>query len=192
MKKSIAILTVALSVLACNTPTETKEFKVAYVDTSKLMENYTQAKDIDAKYKSKAEEMGKELQVEAQRFQNDAKAFEEKARQLGQIWAQQNSGPLQQRQQRLQMAQQSIMRQLQEESAVEMDTLVNRVKRFIKGYGSENGYDYILGTGDAATVLYAKDAYDMTDAMTKARNEKYAAGDEPEGEKKPADTTATE
>ncbi len=190
MKKSIAIFAIALSILACDKPTETTEFKTAYVDTSKLMENYTKAKDIDAKYKSKAEEMGKELQVEIRRFENDAKAFEEKARQLGQIWAQQNSGPLQQRQQRIQMAQQSIMRQLQEESAGEMDTLVKSVKGFIQDYGKDKGYDYILGTGDAATVLYAKEAYDITEDITKALNEQYAAGDEPKGDKKPADTTA--
>lgn len=190
MKKTIAILTVALSILACNKPTETAEFKTAYVDTSKLMENYTEAKDVDAKYKSKAEEMGKELQAEAKRFQSDAQAFEEKARQLGQIWAQQNSGPLQQRQQRLQMAQQSIMRQLQEESAVEMDTLVTRVKKFIQGYGKDKGYDFILGTGDAATVLYAKETYDITEEVTKALNEKYTSGETSEKAEKPADTTA--
>jgi outer membrane protein len=36
------------------------------------------------------------------------------------------------------------------------------VKKFIKAYGKEKGYSYIYGTGDAASVLYAEDKYDIT------------------------------
>lgn len=180
MKKTVAFLALAIAIISCNKPEAQKEFKTAYVDTSKLMEEYTEAKDIDAKYKSKADEMGKELQAEAARFKSDAAAFEQKARALGEIWAQQNSGPLQKRQQELQYAQQAIMRQLQEESGVEMDSLVKKVKTFIKDYGKEKGYDYIYGTGEAVSILYAKDQYDITKEVTKSLNDKYATGSKAE------------
>lgn len=193
MKKTAALLVIALAMISCNKTEEQKEVKTAYVDTSKLMEEYTEAKDIDSKYKSKADEMGKELKAEAARFQSDAAAFEQKARAMGQIWAQQNSGPLQQRQQQLQYAQQAMMRQLQDESGVEMDSLVAKVKTFIKGYGKEKGYDYIYGTGEAVSILYAKDQYDITKDVTKALNDKYAteSKDPKATEAKPAavDTT---
>ncbi len=54
-----------------------------------------------------------------------------------------------------------------------MDSLVKRIKNYVKEYGKKNGYDYIYGTGDAATVLYAKDAYDITAIITKEINDKY-------------------
>lgn len=173
MKKSLVIIALALSVISCNKQSDADTLKTAYVDTNKLLEEYTEAKDIDAKYKNKADEMGKELEAEAARFKSDAAAFEQKARQLGQVWAQQNSGPLQQRQQQLQYAQQAMLQQLQQESGVEMDTLVKTVKTFIKDYGKKNGYDYIYGTGEAATVLYAEDKYDITDELVKELNAKY-------------------
>ena len=63
------------------------------------------------------------------------------------------------------------------------DSIVKDVREFIKGYGKEKGYDYIYGTGDAATVLYAKDLYNITKDVTKALNDRYAAKAKPEEKK---------
>jgi outer membrane protein len=174
MKKSIVIIALAFSIISCNNKTaEVKEIKTAYVDTSKLLEEYTEAKDIEAKYKAKSEEMGKELEGEVARFKSDAANFQKNAQANGQAWAQQNGAALQQREQKLQYAQQAMLQQLQQESGVEMDTLVKSVKKFIKGYGKEKGYAYIYGTGEAATVLYAEDKYDITKEIVKLLNDKY-------------------
>ena len=45
---------------------------------------------------------------------------------------------------------------------VEMDSLVNKVKREIKAYGKANGYTYILGGGDGGGVLYGTEGQDLT------------------------------
>ncbi|HEX8269242.1 MAG TPA: OmpH family outer membrane protein [Flavobacterium sp.] len=176
MKKSLIIIALALSIVSCNKQSEAAAFKTAYVDTSKLLEEYTEAKDIDAKYKAKADEMGKELKLEADRFQADAAAFERTARANGELWAQQNAGPLKKRQQELQYAQQAMLQQLQQESGVEMDTMVSAVKKFIKDYGKKKGYDYIYGTGEAVSILYAQDKYDITKDIIKELNDKYKSG----------------
>ncbi len=173
MKKFVLVFALATAIISCNKETSSTELKTAYVDTSKLLEEYVEAKDIDAKYKNRAGEMGKELEAETTRFRKDAEEFEGKARQLGQIWAQQNSASLQKRQSELQYAQQAMMQQLQQESGAEMDTLVKSVKQFIKDYGKEKGYDYVYGTGEAVSILYAKDKYDITDEVVKKLNEKY-------------------
>lgn len=173
MKKSIVIIALAFSIISCNKEAEVKELKTAYVDTSKLMEEYTEAKDIGEKYKAKSEEMGRELQAEAARFKSDAANFQKNAQANGQAWAQQKGAELQKREQQLQYAQQAMLQQLQQESGVEMDTLVSSVKKFIKSYGKEKGYAYIYGTGDAASVLYAEDKYDITKEVTKLLNDKY-------------------
>lgn len=44
---------------------------------------------------------------------------------------------------------------------------------FIKSYGKEKGYAYIYGTGDAASVLYAEEKYDITKEIIKLLNDKY-------------------
>jgi outer membrane protein len=91
---------------------------------------------------------------------------------------------LQQREQQLQYAQQGMMQQLQGESGTEMDSLVKKYKKMFKDYGKEKGYDYLLGTGEAATVLYAKDSYDVTKDVIKLVNDKYKS--EGKKEEKPA------
>jgi outer membrane protein len=189
MKKSILIIAVAISIVSCNTKTtEVAAVKTAYVDTSKLLEEYIEAKDIEAKYKTKSDEMGKELENEVARFKYEASNFQKNAQLNGQAWAQQKGAELQKREQQLSYAQQALVRQLQEESGTEMDTLVKNVKKFIKEYGKEKGYDYIYGTGDAVSILYAQDKYDITKEIVKLLNDKYKSGSKVEA-KKETETT---
>lgn len=173
MKKSLVIIAIAFSIISCNKKAEVATSKTAYVDTSKLMMESTEAKDIEAKYKAKSEEMGKELELEIAKFKAEAGSFQKNAQMNGQAWAQQKGAELQKREQQLQYAQQSIAQQLQQESGVEIDSVVSSVKKFIKSYGKEKGYAYIYGTGDAASVLYAEDKYDITNEIIKLLNDKY-------------------
>lgn len=175
MKKFVAVLALVVSLVACNKSAESTSLKTAYIDTEKLMKEYTGAKDIEAKYRAKGTEMGRELEAEKARFERDIKDFENKARAYGEIWANQNAAPLQRRQQQLGMAQEQLLRQLQQESAVEMDSLVSNVRTWIKDYGKAQGYDYIFASGDVVSVAFAKDQYDITDEMIKVINEKYKA-----------------
>jgi outer membrane protein len=179
MKKIVLLFAVAISVIACNDKSTTKEFKTAYVDTTKMMEEYTEAKELNEKYKTKGEVMGRELEVAAKNLKAEMGAFQQNAMAKGQAWAQQKGSELQRREQELQYAQQGMLQQLQGESGKEMDTLVKSVKQLIKDYGKEKGYDYIYGTGDAATVLYAKDSYDITKDVIKMINDKYTAKAKP-------------
>ena len=175
MKKILLLVAISMSIISCNKTTEAKEYKTAYIDTQKMMEDYTEAKELDEKYKTKGEVMGRELEVAAKNLKAEMNGFQQNAMAKGQAWAQQKGAELQQREQQLQYAQQAMMQQLQGESGKEMDTLVKSVKQLIKDYGKEKGYDYIYGTGDAATVLYAKDSYDITKDVVKMINDKYAA-----------------
>jgi len=188
MKKSILVFGLLLALASCENAADQKDFKTAYVDTSKLLDEYTEAKDIEEKYKSKGEEMGKQLEAEVARFRTEAAAFQKNAQTYGPQWAQQKGAELQQKEQELSYAQQAILRQLQEESGKEMDSLVKDVKKFIKDYGKEKGYNYIYGTGDAATVLYAKEEYDITNDVIKLLNDKYKSTSSDDKKDEKADT----
>jgi outer membrane protein len=175
MKKAFLIIALSVSIVSCNKTAEVKEVKTAYVDTSLLMKEYTEAKDLEAKYKAKSEEKGRQLEAEINRFKQDAANFQSQAQANGQAWAQQKGAELQRREQQLGQAQQALSQQLQQESSVEMDSLVSGVKKFIKSYGKEKGYTYIYGTGDAASILYAEDKYNITKDIVKLLNDKYKA-----------------
>jgi outer membrane protein len=173
MKKTLILFAFSILLISCNKTTEKKEFKTAYIDTTKLMDESEESKDIEAKYKDKAKVMGNQLEAEVARFKSEAASFKENAMKNGQAWAQQKSSELQQREERLNYAQQAMLQQLQQESGVEIDSVVSSVKKFIKSYGKEKGYAYIYGTGDAASVLYAEEKYDITKEIIKLLNDKY-------------------
>lgn len=175
MKKSFVLLAMSVVMFSCQekSTSEASELKTAYVDTSKLMEEYTHAKDIQSKYKNKSEEAGKELDAEIKKFQSEVQSFEKNAQAYGQQWAQKKGYELQKWEQELAYARQALIQNLQVDNSKEIDSLVVNVKKYIKDYGKEKGYDYIYGTGDAASILYAKDAYDITNELIKILNEKY-------------------
>lgn len=188
IKKTIILFAFAIVTASCSKTTETKEFKTAYIDTSKLMEESIEAKDIEAKYKEKAKVMGNQLEAEVARFKAEAASFETNAAKNGPAWAQQKGTELRKTEQQLNYAQQAMLQQLQQESGVEMDTLVKSYRKVINDFGKAKGYDYLYATGEVASILYAKDNYDITKNMIKLINDKYKSiekkEDTPKDEKK--------
>lgn len=180
MKKIIVCVALAVVMVSCNKTTDAKDFKTAYIDTNKLLEESTEAKDLKAKYEDIASEKDSRIKVEVDKLEAEKKAFEANAQKNGQAWAQQKYGELQQREQQIQYAQQSVIQQLQSQHSVEMDSIITKYKKVFKEYGKEKGYDYVFGTGEAANVLYAKDQYDVTKDIIKLVNDKYKSEDKKE------------
>ena len=102
MKKIVVFIALAISIVSCDKKAaDVKEVKTAYVDTSLLMKEYTATKDLDAKYKAKGEEKGRQLEAEINRFKQEAQNFQAQAQANGQAWAQQKGAELQRREQQL-------------------------------------------------------------------------------------------
>lgn len=184
MKKIMMLAVVALSVIACNKETASTAntgkattnatgFKTAYIDTEELMKEYQEFKDFEAKFKTMSDKMKNELDADAKRFQNDVLDLQKNAQSKGMEWAQKRQAELERRQQTLAEKEQNYMKKFQEESAVERDSMVSRMKNFIKAYGKEQGYDYIYGTGDAASVLYGKEEYNLTKEILALLHKQY-------------------
>lgn len=171
MKKVVLFVALGLTIISCN-KSEVKEVKTAYVDTQKLIEESTESKDIEGKYKAKYDEMGAKLQEDIKRFQADAANFEQEAKMKGMIWAQQNASGLQQRKQQLAYQQNLLDQKIREESGVAMDSLVSSMKKTIKAYGKEKGYAYIY---EGNSVLYSDEKNDITKDIVKLINDKYKA-----------------
>ena len=162
--------------ISCNKNEQKSEnFKTAYIDTAELLKEYEKFKVEYDTFKVKSEEMGRPLESKFRAFENEAKNFQTNARVKGQAWAQQKGAELQQREQQLGVEQNALIQQLQEEGAQLRDSIIKDVRQYIKDYGKKEGYDYIYGTGDAATVLYAKDSYDITKTLLEKLNKEYEA-----------------
>lgn len=165
--KNIVVLIAVLLLASC------QQEKIGYVDNVKLMDEYQQKIDVEAKFQAKAEKLGKKRDSISQAFQMEAQAFQAKAEGMSQSKAQEEYAAMQQKGQYIGQQLQQEDQKLQSEGQIEMDSIVKTVKEEIKQYGKSNGYSYILGGGDGGSVLYGKEAHDLTDEIVKILNDKY-------------------
>jgi outer membrane protein len=175
MNKSVLIIALAFAIVSCDKKqTAPKEFKTAFVDTQVLMDECAEAKDIQAKFKALADEKGKQLEGEVNRFKAEAANFQKDAQAKGQAWAQQKGAELQKKQQQLEYAQQSIGQELQGKMEVEKDSVKVKMQKDIKSFGKEKGYTYIYGSNATLpSVLYSDEKLDITKEIVTLINKNY-------------------
>lgn len=54
--------------------------------------------------------------------------------------------------------------------------ILSQLNQYVKDFGEENGYTYIFGNDGNGSLMYAKDAENITDKVTKYINERYQGG----------------
>ena len=167
MNKVIISVAVALSLVGCQ-----QGQKIAYVDNSKLLDEYQEKKDLEELLKGKINKYQLKRDSISQAFQVKAQAFESQANSLAPAVAQQKFEELSKEKQMLQQQLMIEEQAIQEESRTKMDTLLKKVKNFIKDYGKQHDYDFILGANDGGSVHYGKADKDITADIVKALNEK--------------------
>jgi len=148
--------------------------KIGFIDNGKVINDYQEKKEIEERYKmleeafkKKADSIGQEFQKEAQEFQqNSTKMTPKKAQE-----AYESLGKKQQMlQQQFQFEQQQITQGFQKE----IDSVILKVKDFVREYGKTNGFTYILGTSEtAASVIYGKEENDLSQTIIDALNADY-------------------
>lgn len=176
MKKSLLILGLALALFSCNKeegPAASAEFKTAYVDTDKLSKEYEAFKDLESQGKVRQEQLGRQVEETEMKLRQDYAAAEGEARAKGPQWAQLKAQELQKRAQELEAMKQKLANEFSSEFGDRNDSVVSKMKKYIRDYGKKKGYDYIFTTADVSSIMYAKDGYNITDEILKALNEEY-------------------
>ncbi|GGK30534.1 membrane protein [Yeosuana aromativorans] len=169
MKNIIYAVVLLLAFSSCQ-----KQQKIGYVDNGKVINEYQQKKDLEAKYQAKDAAFQKRADSIGQAFQLEAKTFQSQVKSMSPKMQQEKYQALGQKQQTLQKQMQSEQQQIQQEFQTEIDSIIAKVKDFVKDYGKNNGYTYILGTSDAAaTVMYGTEENDLTQTILDALNKEY-------------------
>lgn len=143
------------------------------MDNVKLMNEFQEKIDVEAKFQIKADALTKKRDSISQAFQLEAQAFQTKAQNMSQKKAQEEYALIQQRGQFMAQQLQQEDQQLQAQGQTQMDSVISHAKKEIEAYGKANGYGYILGGGDGGSVLYGTEANDLTDEIIKLLNAKY-------------------
>ncbi|WP_345741546.1 OmpH family outer membrane protein [Salegentibacter mishustinae] len=167
MKKLLMILVVAVLLTSCD------QEKTAYVDTTKLIQEYKEMKDVEADFTSKSDSVKRQLDSIARGFQQEVQAYQQEMNSMSQAQRQEKEQELMQKQQRIQQQQQMQGSRLREQSDAVIDSIVDNVKDYVADYGEENGYTYIFGSNESANIMYAKDGKDLTQEILDNLNKTY-------------------
>ncbi len=164
MKKLLLVLSMGAFLTACN------QDKTAYVDTTVLIQEYSEMQEVEADFTERSESLKRELDSVARGFQQDVQEYQENMGTMSQAERQAAEQELMQRQQMIQQQQQMRSGQLRQESDAVVDSVITRVKDFVKVYGKENDYTYIFGSNESANIMYAEEGLDITQEILEKLN----------------------
>ncbi|MEH6407806.1 MAG: OmpH family outer membrane protein [Leeuwenhoekiella sp.] len=176
MKKIVALVFLALVIVSCD------KQKTGFVNTEKIVKDYTEMTEAQSKYTKLNQDMMGDLESKAQSYQMKIDEYQKSGSSMSSSEREKKEQELIGERQQLQQEQQMRSRQLQQESQSAIDTIIKKVKDHVSDYGKKNGYDYIYGQNDAGSILYGKEENDLTDEVLKELNDAY---------KPVTDTTAT-
>ncbi|MCB7481894.1 OmpH family outer membrane protein [Christiangramia sediminis] len=176
IKQIIGVAAIAILMVSCN------EQKTAYVDTTVLIKEYKEMKEVEANFTSKSDSVRKQLDAAAQEFQAEVQEYQSQMGSMSETDRKAKEQELMQKQQMLQQQQQMVGNRLREESNTVMDSLVTKIKDYVKDYGKEKNYTYIFGSNESANIMYAEEGLDITQDILSELNEGYDGAEETETE----------
>ncbi|HET7361078.1 MAG TPA: OmpH family outer membrane protein, partial [Salinimicrobium sp.] len=162
--KLLVLLVLGSALVGC------EKQKTAYVDTTALIQEYSEMKEIKEKFTAKSELVKKQLDSMATLFQEEVKTFQAEMESMSQTERQEAQAQLMQKQQMLRQMQQAQATQLRTASDAAIDSVITKVKDFVADYGKEHNYTYIFGSNESANIMYAKEGLDITDKILKELN----------------------
>ncbi|MCB0462004.1 MAG: OmpH family outer membrane protein [Flavobacteriaceae bacterium] len=168
MKNIVVAIIVIFTFASCQ-----QSQKIGFVDNSKLINEYQEKIDIQDKLQAKIKTYEARRDSVRQAFQLEINEAELKSRKMSQADLQKLSQELQQKDQVIAQRDQFEQQQIAQESQAQNDSLIKKVRNFVKDYGTKNGYDFILGSNEAGSVMYGKEASDLTQEILDALNVAY-------------------
>ncbi|ADQ78307.1 outer membrane chaperone Skp (OmpH) [Paludibacter propionicigenes WB4] len=151
---------------------------IAYVNVDSLLLHYQFAKDANESLIKKQEESRATINSKAVQLKGEMDEFQRKLNNnafLSRDRAEQEQARLQKKQQELQELDGNLSKQLMQIQQKMSEQLRDTINVFMKQFNKDHKYQLIISNTSSDNVLYADKGYDITEEVTKALNERYAA-----------------
>jgi outer membrane protein len=162
-----------LGIIALSIFIFSKDQKVVYVDSTKLLNEYQGMKDARAAYQQKAntwkaniDTLANEVQQQIFKYEKEARSMTAKERQLSEEL-------IRNKQKQFADYQKAINTQAQQEDSKMTSEVLAQVNAFLKKHGEVKDYEIILATADG-NLAYAKTDLDITKEVLEGLNREYA------------------
>lgn len=174
LKKKYKMKYYLVILFACLALTSCEKQKIAFVDNGKVINEIQEKLDLEAKYKIKEDAFNAKADSLDEAIQAEVLEFQKNVEKMSRANQEKNYQALVQKKQAQDQKLQFERQQITQEFRTDVDSVIARVKTFVKDYGKANGYTYILGTSEvAATVLYGSEENDLTNIVIEALNKEY-------------------
>ncbi|HEX8349420.1 MAG TPA: OmpH family outer membrane protein [Hymenobacter sp.] len=155
-------------------PTPTRG-KIAYVESSKMLDGYKGMQDARRSFEAKAKGWERQNQTLVGGFQAAVQKYQQQAASLTAEQRAATEQRLQAQQAEVGQKQQQLQQQASEEEAKVTQRVLERVNKLVEQYGKDNGYELILIAAPSGTIAYGRKDLDITPAVLKHLNAAYAA-----------------
>jgi outer membrane protein len=165
--------TPAIAAAAPAAATTATEGKIAYVESSKLLDGYQGMKDARRAFEAKAKGWERQNQTLVSGFKNAVEQYQKSANGLTAEQRAATEQKLQAQQQQVGQQQQQLQAQAQEEEAKLTSTVLSRINKQVEAYGKARGYKLILIAAPSGTIAYGQKDLDITTPVLAYLNSEY-------------------
>ena len=169
---------------------------IAYVEIDTIMSQYDFCKSMKASLEQKGNNIDAALKAQQQNLEAAARNFQSKLQNNGftsQKEAENQQAALQRQQEQLMASQQRLTAEFQSETAKFQEALLDSIQHFLAQYNKDKKYAFILTKQLGDNLLYADNAYDITEDVVAGLNKAYRPDAKPakKDEKKEEKTDST-
>ena len=182
-----AILIIAVAYLYYNEFTDTDDVKepgksmvsetsglpIAYINIDSLLKQYDYYDEVSQKLDDKRNKLQIEYSRRAEALQKQIEDFQRTYTNMTMAQAQAVEQDLAGKQQNLLQYQESIRQELLKEEAEITQKLYDKVVKYLKSYGEENGLQFVLTYSPGGSLMYANENYEITSIVIEGLNKEY-------------------
>ena len=147
--------------------------KLAYVESSKMLDGYQGMKDARKAFESKARGWEKQNQTMLASFKANVEGYQKQAPTLSAEQRAATEQKLQEQQQQVAQQQQMLQAQAQQEEAKLTQSVLESVNKKVEAYGKAHGYKLILIAAPSGTIAYGEKKLDITAPVLAYLNANY-------------------
>lgn len=148
---------------------------IAYVDSTRLLNNYKAMVDARKAYNGKMRKWQANIDTLSVDVQRALHAYERKAASMTPKERALSTELLRTKQKQLVDYQRAIQESAQQEDAKSTQQVITQVNAFLERYGKAHQYDLILVATPSGSIAYAKTGLDLTNEVTDELNKEYKA-----------------
>ena len=146
-----------------------KNDKIAYIDSSKLIEKSKSIQLIQQEVKLEEEKAKSNLDTLMQEFDRSMKGYEKNIASMSVKEKAMGNELLKNKQAQLMQYQQAVKQKVNNAQQEKMQNALKNINMFISDYGKKNGYTVILATSNGS-IAYGDESVDITEEIIEGIN----------------------